>query len=867
MKSPFRIALFLLTLPMVFLSSCQEKKFPSGDDIIIEWELISNQYSERPAVKARFLITNNSSFTFTEDNWTMYYNQSPRGVIGTDAASATRVEHINGDWYRIIPLEGFLLKPGDQAEIIYECEAWWIKESDAPRGLYFVFTNGEGKEEIVGVKQYTVLPFDRPEQTNRHNGDNTPLPTPELVFEENSKAFLLPGEELLPIIPSPLSVVRSGAKVVFSEPLTISYQAGLGQEAQWLSAILEDFTGQSIKVLEPTSSVQASIVLSLNDFEIKGKTGEGYRLEVKDDQTVRIEGNDPAGVFYGMQSLVALLPVELILKENEEITLPVIRIEDAPRFGYRGLHIDVSRNFQKKETILKVLDVMAFYKLNVLHFHLTDDEGWRLEIPSLPELTEVGGKRGHTSLDAPALHPAYGSGPDADDPDSWGNGFYSRQDYIEILNHAAQRHIKVIPEINMPGHSRAAIKAMEARFEKFMAAGNEEAAHEFRLIDPEETSEYYTAQSFRDNVVNVARESAYHFLETVLDDIILMYEEAGAPLEIFNIGGDEVPGGAWTQSPMVDALMREQGLEGAHGNMQAYFSERARKIITARNLKMAGWEEMAMIRDENGKHVVNPGLAGGQVIPLAWNSLWGQQDLAYRFANAGYPVVLCHVSNFYFDLAYNKDPKDPGLYWGGLVKTRDAWHFSPFNAFTTIIRDNMGSPIDPETAYAGMERLRPEARPNILGIQAQLWGETIFGPEMLEYYMLPKLIGMAETAWGPERPWEMNPDAGARSAQVESGWNVFANTLAQRELPRLATLFGGFNYRIPLPGAVIREGRLQANVEFPGLMIRYTLDGQDPSLESEEYTGPVEVNAEVIKLRAFDRSGRGSRVVEVRRER
>ncbi|MDX9940751.1 MAG: family 20 glycosylhydrolase [Bacteroidales bacterium] len=866
MKKPLKNALPFLLLSLIVMTFCQRNLFPGENDFALEWELISNQYSEAPAVKARFTIANNGQFTLTGENWALYYNQSPRGVIGTEEASGVRLEHINGDWYRIIPLEGFSLKPGEQVEIIYECEAWWIKESDAPSGLYFVFNGKEGEEIIVEVKQYTILPFQRPEQIIRHNGDRTPMPTPELVFEENSKASLVSEEDLLPIIPSPLSVQRSGKQIVFKDPLTISYEVGLEEEANWLANMLENISGKSIRIIEPASSTQASIVLSLNDFEIQGKSMEGYRLEVKEDQIIRIEGNDRAGVFYGMQSLVALLPIEVILKETEGISLPVIHIEDAPRFGYRGLHIDVARNFQKKESILKVLDLMAFYKMNRLHFHLTEDEGWRLEIPALPELTEVGSKRGHTTMDASALHPAYGSGPFANAAGSWGNGYYSRGDYLEILKYASQRHIQIIPEINMPGHSRAAIKAMEARYEKFMAAGDEVAANEFRLIDPEETSEYYTAQSFRDNVVNVARESAYHFLETVLDEIIAMYEEAGAPLEIVNIGGDEVPGGAWTQSPMVDALIKEKGLTGAHDNMQAYFSKRALEVFKERNLKMAGWEEMAMIRDEHGKHVVNPALAGGHVIPNAWNSLWGMQDLAYRFANAGYPVILSHVTNFYFDLAYNKDPKEPGLYWGGFVKTHDAWHFSPFNVFITNLRDNMGNPVDPEIAYANMERLRPEARSNILGIQAQLWAETIFGPEMMEYSLLPKLIGLSETVWGAERIWENNPDPLTRVEQVEAGWNVFANTLARRELPRLSRLYGGFNYRIPLPGAIIQDGKLHANVEFPGLVIRYTFDGQEPSFESEEYTGPVEVNAPLVKLRAFDRSGRGSRVVEIKSE-
>lgn len=193
--------------------------------------------------------------------------------------------------------------------------------------------------------------------------------------------------------------------------------------------------------------------------------------------------------------------------------VPVVNIQDFPRFSYRGVHLDVSRNFHSQESVFKMIDILAFYKINTLHLHLTDDEGWRIEIESLPELTRVGGQRGHTTKDAPALHPSYGSGPHPYAPQTYGSGYYTREEYIEILRYAHKRHITVIPEINLPGHARAAIKAMEARYEYFMSKGDEKAANEFRLIDPEETSEYLSAQLFTDNVVNVARESVYHFLK------------------------------------------------------------------------------------------------------------------------------------------------------------------------------------------------------------------------------------------------------------------------------------------------------------------------------------------------------------------
>ncbi len=857
---------FVLILMAFSILSCQSDRLPSETDITIEWEVVSNQISEQPAVRARFVIHNNSRFVLDESNWVLYFNQSPRQIMASETDRGAVVEHINGDWYRMVPSPGFLLEPGQKTEVVYEAGAWWIKESDAPSGLYFVFSDKNGKEKIVEVLSYSILPFERPEQIHRHLNDPTPIPNPELSFEENKKMVLLPEEEMLLVVPSPVSVQKSGEHILFDQALSVIYQAELESEALFLAKTMERATGGNISVEKGSEPAKGAVFLTLGDVSVAGKSKEAYRLRVNNDHSILIEGSDAAGVFYGMQSLLALFPVEDLLRQNPSLSLPVIEIEDAPRFGYRGLHVDVSRNFQSTNTIKKVMDAMAYYKLNVMHFHLTEDEGWRLEIPSLPELTAVGGQRGHTTMDAPALHPAYGSGPYPNAEGKFGSGYYTREEYIDLLKYARERHIKVIPEINLPGHARAAIKAMEARYEHYMALGDEKAANEFRLIDPEETSQYVSAQSFKDNVVNVARESAYHFLETVLDDVIDMYVEAGAPLDIVHIGGDEVPHGAWTQSPMIDQLMKQLPEIDQHANMHIYFTRKALEIFDARNLRMGGWEEVGMYRNEQGSHAVFQEFAGGQLIPYSWNSLWGAQDLAYRFANRGYPVVLCHVSNFYFDLAYNKDPKEPGLYWGGFVKTRDAWYYSPYYVFNAIVRNSMGAAVNTETAYAGMERIKADARHLILGLQAQMWSETILGPAMLEHYLLPKMIGFAESAWAPERKWETTSNADLRAAQAEESWNVFANTLGRRELPRLAWLAGGFNYRIPAPGAVLTDGMLYANVEFPGLVIRYTTDGSEPDAAANIYQSPVAVGAGHIKLRAYDASGRGSKTVMLRLE-
>jgi hexosaminidase len=843
-----------------FVSGCSQN-IPGPEEIEVSWELISNTYHDDARVMAEFTIRNNSGFRLNDHNWALFYSQAPRRIIGSTEDSPAEVQWINGDWHKIVPKNGFRLGKGREAKITYEASGWWIKYSDAPMGLYFVFYDRKGNETaIITADNYTVKPFEREEQFTRHRNDHAPVQTPQWRYEYNKPTQFAGEENLKRIIPTPVSIRSSGRHVVFQQTVDIIYQEGLKNEADQLANILNGLTGQYFHRTEGSEEKPNSILLRKGNFRVNGSDSEAYRLDIRENRNIVITGTDNAGVFYGIQSLIALMPIDVLLGQAESVRLEILTVEDAPRFQYRGLHMDVSRNFQPKEQIKKVLDLMAFYKLNTMHFHLTEDEGWRIEIRDLPELTEVGGQRQHTTQEAAAMHPAYGSGPFAYAEGTHGSGYYSHEDFVEILKYATARHIRVIPEVNLPGHARAAIKAMEARYERFMEAGDEEAANEYRLIDPEETSEYVSAQVFTDNVINVARESVYRFFETVVDGIIAMYEEAEAPLEIFHTGGDEVPEGVWTKSPIIDELLKTMPEVKDPKNLQAYFFDRAIAILKDRNLKIAGWEEVAMLKDESGRYTPNPAFADGTVIPYIWNSLWGHQDLGYRLANMGYPIVQCHVSNFYFDLAYDRDPKEPGLYWAGFVKTRDAWYYAPYDMFKTTLRNGMGRRVNPEEEYAGMERLRPDARPRVLGLQAQLWSETILGTEMLEYYMLPKLIGLSESAWAQERSFERIAEEKLREEEAQKKWNVFASTMAMRELPRLSKLYGGFNYRLPLPGAVIEDQTLKANVEFPGLIIRYTTDGEEPTSTSPVYTEPVSVTGPV-KLKTFDIAGRSSRTV------
>lgn len=841
-----------LLLILVAWGACTNSKtgdqLPSRDALHVTWELVNDFNQQQQISKQVFTLENNGEVALGSDNWIMYYSQIPRSV-SQDVAAPARVEHISGDWFKLTPKENFSLKPGETIEIPYQCGGMLLKETDAPLNPYFVFLDEDGQEKgIVDVKNYTPKPLTWLKNYKAPADLPYPVPTAQKRYEENKTLSELPGSKAMPVVPSPNKVQSKGGQVALNSNMPVFYTEGLKNEAEYLATRVENILGNKPETTTQKPSGTRYISLQTNGkLSVNGKQKEAYRLNT--GQNIEITGNDQAGVFYGIQSLLALIPSKAYKSNPSKTSIEALTIEDAPRFHYRGLHIDVARNFQIKEEIFKMLDLMASYKLNVLQLVLTEDEGWRLEIEALPELTEVGSKRGHTLEEKEHLHPSYGSGPYVEN--KHGTGYYTRQDYIDILKYAQKRHIKVIPTVNFPAHARAAIKAMESRYDRLMDEGKEKEAKKYRLIDPGDTSQYTSAQHYHDNVVCVARQSVYDFYETVVDEIIEIYDEAAIPLDFIHTGGDEVPEGAWAGSPLCRELLDSLPNINDPRNLQTYFFDNAVEMLGKKQLKTGGWEEVALKKATQGDFQINSDYTDKDVVPYVWNSLGDALNLGYRMANRGYPVVLCNVQNLYFDLAYNPAPYEPGLYWGGFVKTRDAWKFAPFDLFKTI---------DPnDDRFQNMERLKPEARKNIVGLQGQLWGETIKGADMLEYYTLPKLIGLAERSWSEDQ-WEKMDNPEQREKSRKYSWNRFASTLAMQELPRLNYQFGSFNYRLPMPGAVIENGRLKANIEFPGLTIRYTLDGSEPDTNSTVYNGPVDVGeSETVKLKAFDKTRNSGR--------
>jgi hexosaminidase len=857
MKKTF---LFLIASCMLLAACSTSGKFSKEEaqKIGVSWKLVTNFTDVENNFQAKFTIKNGGDIALNDKNWKLFFNMSPRPIQTNKTAEPAIVEHINGDWYRLVPGKDFKLNSGDSITINYTGTSAIIKETDAPLGLYFVFYDNDGKEkDIVEVAHYTIEPFLTKEQILRGKNDLEPLQTAELRYSQNLAMTTLGADQLQKIIPAPVKITNSAGTFTLNNETAIHYEAGLESEAKFLTQKLKILTGKDYSAQSglPTETIANGIILKTGKIQVNGISKEAYNLAINGGG-ITITGSDASGVFYGVQSLLALAPFESFQKSSPAIAFGYTQIEDAPRFYFRGLHLDVSRNFQTKESVKRIIDLLATYKINHLLFYTAEDEGWRIEIDGLPELTTVGAQRQHTTgMETSVLHPSYGSGPFAKAEGKYGSGYYTKADFVEILKYAKERHVNVIPELNFPGHARAAIKSMEARYERLMKEGKEKEANEYRLIDPDDKSVYISAQGYKDNVVSVARESTYHFFEKVVDEMAKLYKEAGLTMDTFHTGGDEVADGVWTASPMAAQLIKEHPEIKSPKNLQSYFVRTLVPRLEKRNLKIHGWEEVALTKTPAGKYLSNPEFVGHNVVPYIWNNVF-DVDLGNRLANSGYQVVLCNVTNFYFDMSYNNDPKEPGLYWGGFVNTWDNWAFAPFDMFKTTYTTALGKPMAEE--FVGKERLKPEARKNIYGLEAELWSETIKGRDMMEYSILPKLFGFSESAWSPQRNWETIEDKAARDKTIATGWNVFANSIAQKEIPKLSYLNGGYNYRLPLPGAIVENGMLKANVDLPGLAIHYTTDGSEPTAQSATYSTPVKVSG-TVKLKSFDKAGKSSR--------
>lgn len=482
--------------------------------------------------------------------------------------------------------------------------------------------------------------------------------------------------------------------------------------------------------------------------------------------------------------------------------LPCAVIEDYPDLPYRAVMIDIARNFQRVNDLQTVVQMLARYRLNTLHFHFCDDEAWRLEIPGLPELTNVGSRRGYTLDEKNHLVQIFAGNGDPNTAEGTANGYISRGEFIEFLRYCQEYGIDVVPEIESPGHARAAIKSMEARYRNTGDAS-------YRLIEDGDTSRYTSAQAFHDNVMNPALPGPYKFMEKVIDEFALMYKEAGVPLTAIHIGGDEVPRGAWNGAPSALALIKNKNLKDEKG-LHAYFVQQLAKILSQRGIKMNGWQEIAVGHTPEYNAEIAP-LVGGV---NCWSTLpsHGHGGVTREAVNAGYPIILSNVNHFYLDMTYNYHPLEKGLNWGGTV--------DEFNSLAGYPAELC--PTDSTTPG------------RIIGISGHVFAETMRSFPQLQSFLLPKMLGLAERAWNNSKTYTPA---------------MFNNIICKKELPRLA--LRGWNFHLRQPGIIVEDGIVKMNSPYPGAVIRYTLDGSEPNSKSTTYTEPFASDATQIRARLY----------------
>ena len=531
----------------------------------------------------------------------------------------------------------------------------------------------------------------------------------------------------------------------------------------------------SLKNVTPAEGTTVVEVVPAAEFVASDKAG-WYRITL--NGTCKVEAADADGAQY------AKVTLENMIRNAGRNELPNVVIEDWPDLGYRGFMLDISRNFTTKENLLKFIDLLAHYKVSVFHLHFGDDEGWRVEIPEFPELTTYGAYHAFPTKTAEGeyvetdyLLPSYNGNVDPKDMTSSANGHLSAADYVELVKYAWERRISIIPEFDTPGHSRAAIKAMEAYAKR---TGD----NSFLLSDPNDKSEYLSVQYYKDNALNVALPSTYKFIEVVFDRLIAYHKEAGAPLPAIHVGGDEVPGGAWVGSDPCQKIMAERGWDNIE-LLKSYYIENVLDIAEARGVKISGWQELVMDLEDHVYERMKKNLYSINF----WHTGDGQEEYPYQYANDDVPVVLSNMTNTYVDFAYNHDKTERGLSWGGFVDERRSFSLLPYDVYRSVRWDDKGRIRDIADLPKGKTELKKKQ--NIVGVQAQLWTETVRNFDHLTYYVFPKVCGVFERAWNASPSWE-----GTKKADdpvFMSELDRYYSTVVSHEMPFYEEK--GINYR------------------------------------------------------------------------
>ncbi len=513
------------------------------------------------------------------------------------------------------------------------------------------------------------------------------------------------------IIPKPLKLETSQGRFAIKKNTHIVGDIALSNEINYLSEMLHIASGYTIETSHNSKEylTDNNITLIL-DSSLPDE--ESYSLSVTYDKVV-ISGKSATGIFYGIQSLRQLMPhtIETNQENNTSITIPSVYIEDQPSYVYRGMHLDVGRHFFPVDFIKKYIDLIVLHKMNTFHWHLTEDQGWRIEIKKYPKLTEVGSKRKETILEK-NFNPYKGD----EKPYA---GYYTQEEIKEVVSYASKRHVTIIPEIELPGHSLAAIASYP------------------ELGNTNQSLEVGTRWGVYDHIY-APTEETFLFLEDVLTEVIALF-----PSKLIHIGGDEAPKKEWKESKIAQEVIQREGLKDEH-ELQSYFIKRIEKFLNSKGRDIIGWDE-----------ILEGGLAPNATV-MSWRGIQGGIDAARLHHN----VIMTPGSHCYFDhYQVDKDLQfEEPLAIGGYTSLEKVYSYNP-------------TP----------EELAPELQKYILGAQGNVWTEYMKTTEQVEYMVLPRMSALSEVLWSSQesRDWD---DFKTRLFHLKNRYDALGLNYATHEL-------------------------------------------------------------------------------------
>ena len=509
-----------------------------------------------------------------------------------------------------------------------------------------------------------------------------------LVFVMNT---LITHAQEINIIPKPVSVtVGEGSFTMNASTKIVAKGDECLKTAHFFADYLHSVYGVTIPITE-TGSKQSNNIIYLSEAR-KDDTHTQYSLIVS-SKNIQIKGDNGAGVFYGIQSIIQLLPLE----KSSPLLIPQLTILDSARFAYRGMMLDVSRHFFPVSFVKQFIDFIALYKMNTFHWHLTDDQGWRIEIKKYPKLTQIASHRNGTII---GRYPGKGNDGQVE------GGFYTQEQIKEIVKYAAARYITVIPEIEMPGHSSAAIAA----YPQLSCFPEESTKHPEKTAwnGPTEGKQVQQAWGVFEDVY-APTEYTFHFLQDVMDEVMQLF-----PSKYIHVGGDECPKESWKRSAFCQQLIKDKGLKDEHG-LQSYFIQRIEKYLNSKGRRIIGWDEI---------------LEGG-LAPNATVMSWRGEEGGIEAAKQKHPVIMTPGAWVYFDHTQTKHEDSVTI--GGYTTVQKVYGYEP------------------------VPKLLPEENAHyVLGAQANLWTEYISNAAKVEYMLFPRMSALSEVLWSPksQRNWD-----------------------------------------------------------------------------------------------------------------